>query len=273
VKLNLFIFFFKFRNGLQNLKTRNSNFTYLNTSYFNFCMKMIDKKEMCVNSSKIHKPEDFLSGPKRQSIIDRGKLWAKQLIKLNKPSTTPATGINSTNTIIITESSYDSGIESNASSKASSISSKISTSSTCSFSTSPCSSSSNVNTKLSSNENYDQVYSSTSNSSSSKNSSSYLLSPIDESGYLVPIVNFTNTSEHLISQLDHNSSKVFLPNSHLTRSFSTRSAYQSTSASNNVKNSNKNKNRATICENNIDYCIKCNCKLNLNDKTRSNKVI
>jgi hypothetical protein len=150
---------------------------------------------------------------------------------------------------------------------------------------------------LSNLENYDQVYSTPnssnlSNSSSSKSSSSYLTSPTDENGYLVPI--------NLVKNYNKNTTKTETPtkivtNNHLTRSFSTRSSYQS--SANIVKSINVDNHRATICEQlnneentdnnheNIEYidendkkiilneyCIKCNTNLNLNENI-SKKVL
>lgn len=161
-------------------------------------------------------------------------------------------------------------------------------------------------------ETYDQVYSSpcnsnssalstSSSSSSSSSSSGYLISPLDESGYLVPIVNLVNCSNDSFSNNNNNNKSDKLTKSsdqntpittnnttttsnnvntittndiaQLTRSQSTRSAY--TTCSTNLTSSSSfyshfnHMNRATICEKLNDdtratqknICIKCNCKL------------
>ncbi len=206
-------------------------------------------------------------------------------MKMNKLTNLPMTQQSSFE-------SCDSGIDTNSSSStASSIkysvsnssnSSKLSTSSSCSFATASAtatnSDSSSTTSPKSSESNspneavYDPFYSSSSseNSNPSKASSSaYLISPLDESGYLVPIVNFSNGT-----------STSFAPSStpsQLTRSFSTRSAYNSSAPSNPSKKFNF-KNRATICEQigssrdsslaELRTCQMCNKRIDtvLNDK-------
>lgn len=127
---------------------------------------------------------------------------------------------------------------------------------------------------------YDQVYSSPSNSSalstsSSSSSSGYLMSPLDESGYLVPIVNLIQCCDTSLNKCDIKQ-KLIQNNDiiQLTRSQSTRSAY--TTCSSNLTSSSSfyshfnNNHRATICEKLDDdkstsvqhnFCIKCNCRL------------
>lgn len=133
--------------------------------------------------------------------------------------------------------SCDSGIDVNS---YSTNSSKISTSSSCSFITN---------------------FQSEATSASLKNSdSSYLISPIDESGYLVPIVN-----NPILKNMPLRKSS----NSQLIRSFSTRSAY----STQHHNNQNLMSNRATICEEirctHQNYCIRCNSKLKVHNSTFS----
>lgn len=181
------------------------------------------------------------SGSKRLSFIDKGKSWvilnkilysnflpfqkAKQLIKSNRIPNSPSLTAHKS------FDSCDSGIDVNS---YSSNSSKISTSSSCSFITS--------------------FQSETPSTSLSNSNSSYLVSPVDESGYLVPIM-----SKPMVKKLPFRKAS----NSQLIRSFSTRSAY-STQHNN---NQNVLTNRATICEeiryNDADFCIRCNSRLNI----------
>ncbi|RNA36230.1 hypothetical protein BpHYR1_049127 [Brachionus plicatilis] len=165
------------------------------------------------------------SGSKRLSFIDKGKSWAKQLIKSNRIPNSPSLTAHKS------FESCDSGIDVNS---YSSNSSKISTSSSCSFITS--------------------FQSETPSTSLSNSNSSYLVSPVDESGYLVPIM-----SKPMVKKLPFRKAS----NSQLIRSFSTRSAY-STQHNN---NQNVLTNRATICEeiryNDADFCIRCNSRLNI----------
>jgi hypothetical protein len=129
-------------------------------------------------------------------------------------------------------------------------------------------------------ENYDQVYflpSSSTNSNSSKTgSSAYLISPLDESGYLVPInnINSSQFSNEKSTEIAFRLSKKLNNNHHLTRSFSTRSAFSGSQFQS--KNKDLKNNRATICEQQItnnaichtsdDLCLKCNSKLDKQEK-------
>lgn len=184
-----------------------------------------------------------LSHPKRFSLIDRGKSWAKQFIRLNKLS---SSSIHAPTGLVHHRESCDSGID--LSTAISSKNTTMSTSSSCSFimNKSPNSELSNPNNDIllssSNNTDYDPNYSSSSSSSnansksSNASSTSYLISPVDESGYLVPIV--TNFK----SNLTNSQQQV-----NLIRSFSTRSAYNSSAAATTAYRVIKH-NRATICE-------------------------
>lgn len=91
------------------------------------------------------------------------------------------------------------------------------------------------------------------------------MSPLDESGYLVPINLNLNKP---LNESGLNNDKKLVGNQ-LTRSFSTRSAYSSSNFYNPTSKNILN-NRATICEQistksdslTTDYCVKCNAKLN-----------
>ena len=157
------------------------------------------------------------------------------------------------------------------------------------------------------NNTYDQVYSSPSNSNSSalssassSSSSGYLMSPLDESGYLVPIINLVNCCNESFQRTEVkpaivSSAKAMPatnssadPVAQLTRSQSTRSAY--TSCSSNLTSSSSfysqfngghHQNRATICEQQTDekaieyrknVCIKCNCRLDKSKQNVNNNV-
>jgi hypothetical protein len=252
---------------------------------------------------------------------------AKQLIRSNKLGS--FSGSSSTNTQKSFDS-CDSGIDTNLSSSTTSSSSssssggssgftnssKITASSSCSFitsfissntsadsaaqlnyTTSKSSTSSGSGSGSGSDNSYDQVYTAPSSSScdsaSNKTSSStYLMSPIDESGYLVPVVNLNFNNK--ISLLNSQNKATKLSNgqsvgcnNQLTRSFSTRSAYATSnnggaSAGSSHNNNNQilsskfNQNRVTICEPSIErfaashfgnghgnsnYCVRCNAKL------------
>ncbi|CAF0966154.1 unnamed protein product [Brachionus calyciflorus] len=175
---------------------------------------------------------------KRFSFVDKGKLWAKQLIKTHGFSNFPFFSAHKS------FDSCDSGIDENS---FSTNISKISTSSTCSFFTNIQSDSAST------------TYLSNSNS---------LISPIDENGYLVPIINYS-----LNKQTVKNAARK-ASNSHLIRSFSTRSAY--TSSHHNMMNNDRIlNNRATICDQirinreEQDCCLKCNSKLSITKKRMS----
>jgi len=155
------------------------------------------------------------------------------------------------------------------------------------------------------NDTYDQVYSSPSNSNSSalsstssSSSSGYLMSPLDESGYLVPIVNLVNCCNDSFQKTEIKPAIISLAKdmptnsadtvAQLTRSQSTRSAY--TSCSSNLTSSSSfysqfngghHQNRATICEQHSDekaieyqknVCIKCNCRLDKSKQNVNNNV-
>ena len=166
------------------------------------------------------------------------------------------------------------------------------------------------------NDTYDQVYSSPSNSNSSalssassSSSSGYLMSPLDESGYLVPIINLVNNCCNDSTKLTNNNNNIisFVKSSpansadtvaQLTRSQSTRSAY--TTSSNLTSSSSfyshfnaghqynhphqynqQQQNRATICEqqseenvteNRQNVCIKCNCRLDKSKQILNNNI-
>lgn len=108
-----------------------------------------------------------------------------------------------------------------------------------------------------------------------------MISPVDESGYLVPI---SLTTRQTSFSERHQTKPTLMQNpkqrrnrlsnlipscSPLTRSFSTRSACTPNKSANSFASCNLN--RATICEqigatpNESNLCIKCNCKLNTTD--------
>ena len=240
------------------------------------------------------------SQAKRLSLIDRGKSWAKQLMRLNKLSNLSPqqksfescdSGIDTTSSTSSTSSSINYSVSNT---------SKISNFSSCSF---PATSSNNANNDPASSAastskptlnmadhiTYDPFYSSNSNSSKTS-SSAYLISLVDESGYLVPIMNYPiNSSENSKAV---NSDRPNATPLLLTRSFSTRSAYNSSHTSNKkLMSSFISNNRATICEqlvpgeisdgiDELRECVKCNAKLkvsqhrsNGNSMSKSNTVI
>lgn len=233
---------------------------------------------------------------KRLSFIDKGKSWARQLLK------------NSNKGLNVSQNSFescDSGIDATSNYTRESFDFKnskfkVPQSSSCSFITSPYTTPNSENntestytlttsksTSFSSSEcsnstSYDPVYSSTSNSSGS----GYLVSPIDESGYLVPIITLTNrpssfsekrTKPPLINSKNRkNRLSNLIPScSPLTRSFSTRTAYNPNRTQSTYSSYNPG-NRATICEQitvtDSTHCVKCNCKLNLKS-TNSDGII
>jgi hypothetical protein len=115
------------------------------------------------------------------------------------------------------------------------------------------------------------------------------MSPIDESGYLVPVVNFSNSqmSNTSSSIIGGNGSSKFGQKSNsnnLTRSFSTRSAYtaSSTQGASGLLGMGNKINRVTICEQSMmdrfeefggEYCIRCNAKLDSNNSNSKLKSV
>jgi hypothetical protein len=223
---------------------------------------------------------------------------AKQLIKPNKNSNILVSSFKS-----FDSTSYDSGIDNSSSSinySSKNNQPKISiSSSSCSFNEdSSVTPSSIFSIPLSNLENIDQVYSAPisfnlSDSSSSKNSSyNYLISPTDESGYLIPINLINNFNKKITKPQSRVKNTT---NIQLTRSFSTRSAYQSAINNSTVESLSYGNHRATICEQltnednfneNIEYiddqdkkiifneyCIKCSGKLIETENSRVNHFI
>lgn len=248
-----------------------------------------------------HQEPPFLSNNanKRLSFIDKGKSWARQLLK------------NSNKGLNVSQNSFescDSGIDATSNYTRDSFDFKnskfkVPQSSSCSFITSPytcpsnnsgnntestctltTSKSTSFSSECSNSTSYDQVYSSTSNSSSA--GSSYLVSPVDESGYLVPIITLTNrpssfSEKRKPSLMNSNKNRKnrlsnLIPScSPLTRSFSTRTAYNPNKPQSPYSSYNPG-NRATICEqitvNDSTHCVKCNCKLNLKTTNSDGRI-
>lgn len=109
------------------------------------------------------------------------------------------------------------------------------------------------------------------------------MSPVDESGYLVPIITLTNRqssfSEKRKPALGNNQkirknrlSNLIPSCSPLTRSFSTRSAYNQSKPYSHYNPAN----RATICEQinvaDTSQCVRCNCQLNLKQASSECKI-
>jgi hypothetical protein len=192
-----------------------------------------------------HTTFNRIGEPKRFSIIDKGKLWAKQLMRISNNTHGKLTNNNSfsSNEKHKSFESCDSGIDNSHNDSS----------------------------------NYDPVYSSSSSSSSSSNSSSKAssISLLDESGYLVPVC------APILQQKNLKGITPLNCGNNLTRSFSNRSGYNSSSHFKFKQLNFLNNHRATICEQIISdeddeidddvvdssvlksaqVCVKCNSKM------------